>query len=525
MAGNGYLRTVNFGGFDKKDVLAYVDELNTKIYNLETQLGEKNDTIAALEAGGAAAASGDFEGKEVLEKKIEESHAKVSELMASTDSLKLQLTNLENEAGEKDSQIEAMKNEIEELKQKLEDAEANAAAGGGDSAAFDMGALFMEAKKSADSVVAEARKAAKKMEQEAKDLQDQILEDANAQAERIVNNANAEAKATTDNAQANAAALTASAQADADALLKNAREQEARITAQSKGLRDSVKTEFTELQTNVQKLSTVLNDLFGDSIVKLDSAKELVANGLQLVEGGSNFNYNLKGSDAQQVNKENNTKTVNNITATQSATTQSKPSFGKSLQFTAPAPDSVQLKAAKPEVKEEPKPEIKPEPKPVVVEEPKPVVAEEPKPVVVEEPKPVAVEEPKPVVVEEPKPEIKEEPKANEGFHMAMAPKVEPMKEEAPVQAERKPASDFGFSMKKDSPKQEEVKEKTDVQPVKSAGASELRMGGSGKKSANPVNSRDMDMLAALAKEIQTQADDSISSLSDDDILNEWRKK
>ncbi|MBQ4095293.1 MAG: hypothetical protein IJC65_02570 [Oscillospiraceae bacterium] len=517
MAGNGYLRTVNFGGFDKKDVLAYVDELNTKIYNLETQLGEKNDTIAALEAGGAAAASGDFEGKEALEKKIEESHAKVSELMASTDSLKLQLTNLENEAGEKDSQIEAMKNEIEELKQKLEDAEANAAAGGGDSAAFDMGALFMEAKKSADSVVAEARKAAKKMEQEAKDLQDQILEDANAQAERIVNNANAEAKATTDNAQANAAALTASAQADADALLKNAREQEARITAQSKGLRDSVKTEFTELQTNVQKLSTVLNDLFGDSIVKLDSAKELVANGLQLVEGGSNFNYNLKGSDAQQVNKENNTKTVNNITATQSATTQSKPSFGKSLQFTAPAPDSVQLKAAKPEVKEEPKPEIKPEPKPVVVEEPKPVV--------VEEPKPVVVEEPKPVVVEEPKPEIKEEPKVNEGFHMAMAPKVEPMKEEAPVQAERKPASDFGFSMKKDSPKQEEVKEKTDVQPVKSAGASELRMGGSGKKSANPVNSRDMDMLAALAKEIQTQADDSISSLSDDDILNEWRKK
>lgn len=509
MAGNGYLRTVNFGGFDKKDVLAYVDELNTKIYNLETQLGEKNDTIAALEAGGAAAASGDFEGKEALEKKIEESHAKVSELMASTDSLKLQLTNLENEAGEKDSQIEAMKNEIEELKQKLEDAEANAAAGGGDSAAFDMGALFMEAKKSADSVVAEARKAAKKMEQEAKDLQDQILEDANAQAERIVNNANAEAKATTDNAQANAAALTASAQADADALLKNAREQEARITAQSKGLRDSVKTEFTELQTNVQKLSTVLNDLFGDSIVKLDSAKELVANGLQLVEGGSNFNYNLKGSDAQQVNKENNTKTVNNITATQSATTQSKPSFGKSLQFTAPAPDSVQLKAAKPEVKEEPKPEIKPEPKPVVVEEPKPVV----------------VEEPKPVVVEEPKPEIKEEPKANEGFHMAMAPKVEPMKEEAPVQAERKPASDFGFSMKKDSPKQEEVKEKTDVQPVKSAGASELRMGGSGKKSANPVTSRDMDMLAALTKEIQTQADDSISNLSDDDILNEWRKK
>ena len=29
MDGTGFLKTVSFGGFDKKDVLAYVDELNT----------------------------------------------------------------------------------------------------------------------------------------------------------------------------------------------------------------------------------------------------------------------------------------------------------------------------------------------------------------------------------------------------------------------------------------------------------------------------------------------------------------
>lgn len=496
MAGNGYLRTVNFGGFDKKDVLAYVDELNTKIYNLETQLSEKNDTIAAYEAGGAGAGSGDFEGKEALEKKVEESHAKISELMASTDGLKLQLTNLENEAGEKDSQIEAMKGEIEDLKQKLADAEANAAAGGGDSAAFDMGALFMEAKKSADAVVAEARKAAKKMEQEAKDLQDQILEDANAQAEKIVTSANAEAKITTDNAQANAAALTAQAQADADALMRNAREQEAKITSQSKGLRDSVRTEFTELQGNISKLSTVLNDLFGDSIVKIDSAKELVANGLQLVDGNSNFNYNLKGSDAQTVNKENDIKNVNTNTITPQPAKPARPSFGKALQFTDPAPDSVKPKTEVPKV-ETPK-----------VETPK---VEAPK---VEAPK---VEAPK---AEEPKDTF---PK------MAMAakteqPKAEEKPQQAPQQTER--PSGLGLSMQKNSPqkpqpKAEEPKEKP---AAKSAGASELRMGGSSKKT-NPVSSMDMDMLAQLTKEIQTQADDSINSLSDEDILSSWSKK
>ena len=40
MDGTGFLKTVNFGGFDKKDVLAYVDQLNTKIYTLENELEE-----------------------------------------------------------------------------------------------------------------------------------------------------------------------------------------------------------------------------------------------------------------------------------------------------------------------------------------------------------------------------------------------------------------------------------------------------------------------------------------------------
>lgn len=49
MDGTGFLKTVNFGGFDKKDVLAYVDQLNTKIYTLENELEEKK---ALLENSG-----------------------------------------------------------------------------------------------------------------------------------------------------------------------------------------------------------------------------------------------------------------------------------------------------------------------------------------------------------------------------------------------------------------------------------------------------------------------------------------
>ena len=54
--GTGFLKTVNFGGFDKKDVLAYVDELNTKIYTLEAELDEKKALLENSSGGGAGAA-------------------------------------------------------------------------------------------------------------------------------------------------------------------------------------------------------------------------------------------------------------------------------------------------------------------------------------------------------------------------------------------------------------------------------------------------------------------------------------
>ena len=41
MAGSGYLRTVRVGGFDKQDVLQYVDELTSKIYQLETKVKDQ----------------------------------------------------------------------------------------------------------------------------------------------------------------------------------------------------------------------------------------------------------------------------------------------------------------------------------------------------------------------------------------------------------------------------------------------------------------------------------------------------
>ena len=118
MASNGFLRTVRVGGFDKQDVLAYVDDLTSKIYTLEAQVNDQNETIERLEKSAGSAQKQDFEGKKELEKKVEEAKNKVAELMASTDTMKVRIADYEQQIGEKDAEIERQKNEIEELRRK-----------------------------------------------------------------------------------------------------------------------------------------------------------------------------------------------------------------------------------------------------------------------------------------------------------------------------------------------------------------------------------------------------------------------
>ena len=145
MASNGYLRTVRVGGFDKQDVLAYVDDLTSKIYTLEAQVNDQNETIERLEKQ-------DFEGKKELEKKVEEAKNKIAELMANTDTMKVRIADYEQQVTEKDAELEKQKQEIEDLKEKLETAEANA---GTATPAFDLGSVFMEAQNTANKVVQE----------------------------------------------------------------------------------------------------------------------------------------------------------------------------------------------------------------------------------------------------------------------------------------------------------------------------------------------------------------------------------
>lgn len=186
MAENGFLKTVNFGGFDKKDVLAYVDQLNTKIYTLENELEEKK---ALLENSG-----GNMEDKEKYEKLLESDKAKITELQTSNESLKNQLSNAEAEAADKDKEIAELKKKISDMENELIEAKnAAAAASPAESSAMDLTNVFMEAQRTATTIVTTAKENARKMDEDAKKLANQVVDDANSKASTIVKTADEKA--------------------------------------------------------------------------------------------------------------------------------------------------------------------------------------------------------------------------------------------------------------------------------------------------------------------------------------------
>ncbi len=248
MEGTGFLKTVRVGGFDKKDVLAYVDELNTKIYTLEAELEEKKALLEGAEGGGSVDNS-------KYEELLASDKAKISELQTSNDSLKLQMKSLEDEIAQKDSEIEALKAQNSELEDQLQEAKNKAAsATTGESSAMDLSNVFLEAQKTANTIVTQAKENARKMDEDAKKLANQVVDDANGKASTIVKTADERASK----------------------ILSDAEDRSSVMRAEADRIRQQVTAEIAEIDENVVKLKEVLEMFSSESILRLDEAKSTI---------------------------------------------------------------------------------------------------------------------------------------------------------------------------------------------------------------------------------------------------------
>jgi hypothetical protein len=248
MDGSGtiYLKTVNFGGFEKNGVLQYVDELNTKIFSLEAELDEKKTLLAS--AGDSSA------GSEKYEELLRVDKTKIAELQTANNSLMIQYQSAMDEVAAKDAEIEALKNKTSALEDELADAKRKAAAGSMESSAMDLGAVFMEAQKSASLIVTQAKENARKMDEDAKKLANQVVDDANGKASTIVKKADE----------------------TASRILTDTERKIADLRAQADNVKASVEKQVGDLDYNITKLRGVIESFSADSTAKLTETKTII---------------------------------------------------------------------------------------------------------------------------------------------------------------------------------------------------------------------------------------------------------
>lgn len=245
---NGFLKTVSFGGFDKKDVLTYVDRLNTQIYTLQNELEEKKKLLEA--SGGNTAES------EKYKKLLDEDRAKMTELQTSNESLKNQLKTCEEESAAKDAEISDLKKKLTDMEAELVDAKNKAAAASTtENNALDLSNVFIQAQQTANTIVTTAKENARKMDEDAKKLANQVVDDANSKASTIVK----------------------AADEKASKILTDAEGKSAEMRTAADNMKAVVLAEISEIEVNVTKLKEVLGSLAKDSLEKVTETADLIS--------------------------------------------------------------------------------------------------------------------------------------------------------------------------------------------------------------------------------------------------------
>lgn len=248
MEGAGFLKTVSFGGFDKKDVLQYVDKLNTQIYTLENELNEKK---ALLEASGS-----NSEDAEKYEKLLNENRATITELQTNNESLKNQLKNAEDEAAEKDKEIADLKGKLAAMEDELIEAKNKAAAASNvENNAMDLSNVFMEAQKSAASIVTNAKENARKMDEDARKLANQVVDDANSKASTIVKSADEKALR----------------------IVTDAESRSEQMRTASDNMKAVVLAEVAEISQSINQVKSILDQFTNDGLAKINETSKLLA--------------------------------------------------------------------------------------------------------------------------------------------------------------------------------------------------------------------------------------------------------
>ncbi len=258
MAETRFIKTVTFGGYDKSDVDERLEKLYTQIYDLKNELKEAKNLLETYKKG--------TEGEKAFDAVLAAEREKLTELQVKNGALSERIKAAEEDVKQKDAELAEAKNDVEELKSALADTNISLAALQTENDAEALSIVFIEAKKSAELLIANAKKQASDLEADSRQLAESTVADADNKAAKIIYDA-----------EKYAAELTAEA--------LNRSEQ---MNAASDNLRTIMLEDISKLSSSMNTIRAALNDFEQSGHALAESTGKLLEDTeTQLRSGGA----------------------------------------------------------------------------------------------------------------------------------------------------------------------------------------------------------------------------------------------
>ena len=258
MSETKFLKTTLFGGYERSGVEKRFEYLLTQVYSLKNELRESKRLLAEMRKGS--------DEEKAVEALLSSERAKLTQVQVQHESMSKRIKVAEEDLQARNQEVEELKAQVAALQDELNDKNIRLSALEADSDAAALGAVFIEAQKSAKLLVENAKQEAAELEENSRKLAENMIADANNTAKQIIYDAEVLSIQQTSDAEERTTQLeTASENLRAEAL-----EEVRRMTAEVEALQQA----FEAFRANGM-------DALADSAKRLSDAKDaLVAGGV-----------------------------------------------------------------------------------------------------------------------------------------------------------------------------------------------------------------------------------------------------
>ena len=178
MAETRFIKTVEFGGYDRNDVIKRLEFLNSQVFDLKNELRETKLIMEEYKKGS--------DEEKAHETVLAQEKVKLTSLQVQNETSSAKLKAAEEDKAKLTEELETLKAEHAAAMKELEDAKSKLSAYESDSEATALSQVFIAAQASANALVANANKEADDKKTAAEALVKEMIEDANHTAAEIV---------------------------------------------------------------------------------------------------------------------------------------------------------------------------------------------------------------------------------------------------------------------------------------------------------------------------------------------------